>query len=240
MRALSASELLDIWEKGLCLQSFERGIALLAAACPEVLPEELARLSIGQRDSLLFALREWTFGPVTACPHCGEQLEMSIKVDDIRAESGHDQAEMLSLSSEGYQIRFHLPSSLDLAAIASAENIVAGRQVLLERCIEKASFDGSDVSSGQLPQEVISSVVEMMEKSDPQADVYFEISCPVCNYQWQAILDMLSFFWREICAWARRTLRDVHALAFAYGWSEVDILSLSPRRRQIYLELVNG
>ena len=38
-------------------------------------------------------------------------------------------------------------------------------------------------------------------------------------------------------AWARRTLRDVHVLARAYGWREADVLALSPTRRQIYVEL---
>ena len=43
--------------------------------------------------------------------------------------------------------------------------------------------------------------------------------------------------WLEIDAWARRTLRDVHALASAYAWSERDVLALSPTRRTLYREL---
>jgi hypothetical protein len=44
--------------------------------------------------------------------------------------------------------------------------------------------------------------------------------------------------WREIESMAGRLLRDVHALASAYGWHEKDILALSPVRRQFYLTLI--
>ena len=52
------------------------------------------------------------------------------------------------------------------------------------------------------------------------------------------MFDIVSFFWAEIDAWARRVLREVNVLARAYGWRESDILALSPVRRQIYLSMV--
>jgi hypothetical protein len=48
----------------------------------------------------------------------------------------------------------------------------------------------------------------------------------------------VSFFWQELDDWADRVLRDVHELASAYGWPENEILALSPRRRQCYLDLI--
>jgi hypothetical protein len=33
---------------------------------------------------------------------------------------------------------------------------------------------------------------------------------------------------------------DVHTLASAYGWSESEILSLNPARREFYLEMVRA
>jgi hypothetical protein len=52
--------------------------------------------------------------------------------------------------------------------------------------------------------------------------------------------DIASYFWDEINAWANRILREVHILASRYGWSERDILALSPWRRQFYLDMVNA
>jgi hypothetical protein len=48
----------------------------------------------------------------------------------------------------------------------------------------------------------------------------------------------VSFFWREIQSAARRIVLEVDALARSYGWSEAEILNMTPARRQLYLEMV--
>ena len=89
MRTLSASELLDAWERGVAQHPLERALTLLAAARPEMTPEALAALSVGCRDADLFSLRELTFGPhlvsVTDCPQCAERLELELDVSELRA-----------------------------------------------------------------------------------------------------------------------------------------------------------
>src|SRR6266567_853620 len=91
MRTLSAPELLDVWEHGRLLGSAARALTLLASACPDTSPDELASLSIGRRDADLLRLREQTFGSdmagVAACPQCHEQLELSFSVAQIRLKS---------------------------------------------------------------------------------------------------------------------------------------------------------
>ena len=52
--------------------------------------------------------------------------------------------------------------------------------------------------------------------------------------------DIAGFFWAELDAWARRLLREIHTLARFYGWSEAEILALSPLRRRCYLEMVQA
>jgi hypothetical protein len=52
------------------------------------------------------------------------------------------------------------------------------------------------------------------------------------------LFDIVSFFWTELSAQAKRLLREVHTLARGYGWREADILAMSARRRQLYLDLV--
>ncbi|MEW5959315.1 MAG: phage baseplate protein, partial [Chloroflexota bacterium] len=63
MRLLVAPVLLDVWERGLTRSPIQRALLLLAAAWPELEPDQPAALSIGQRDTLLLALREQLFGP---------------------------------------------------------------------------------------------------------------------------------------------------------------------------------
>jgi hypothetical protein len=86
---------------------------------------------------------------------------------------------------------------------------------------------------------VIESLIERIAERD-QAEIRIALTCPDCGYRWNELFDIVSFFWTEIDAWARRLLREVHVLASAYGWNEHDILSLSPVRRQIYLALAEA
>jgi uncharacterized protein (UPF0212 family) len=240
MRALSASELLSLWERGLAQSPIERALTLLAAANPEAAPDDMARLSIGQRDAQLLTLREWMFGSqlvsLASCPGCGEQLELAFDVSDIRASQAH-QGQALSASVAGYEVDVRLPNSLDLAAIAGHSSPEA-RRLLFDRCVVRVQRDGADAPLDQLPEDVKTAISEQMALADPQADVELALACPACGHQWQAIFDIAAFFWSEINAWAIRLLREVHALASVYGWREADIVALSPMRRQLYLDMI--
>jgi hypothetical protein len=56
MQPLSAWELLTVWEQGLAKPPVQRALMLLAAASPGESLDELAGLSIGQRDGRLSRL----------------------------------------------------------------------------------------------------------------------------------------------------------------------------------------
>src|SRR5215470_3640565 len=202
MRALSALELLAVWERGLTQPPFQRALTLLAAACSELSPDAVASLSIGQRDARLLTLREWTFGPqlvsLATCPSCGERLELTFNAADLRVTPEAEPTEILSLSVTGYELCFRLPNSSDLAAVANHEDIAAVRQLLLKRCLSTVQHQGEAVSAEQLPADIVDALVECMAQADPQADVQLALSCPRCDHQWQAAFDIGSFFWSEI------------------------------------------
>lgn len=248
MRALSAAELLQIWEQGSAQRPARQALMLLAAACADTSTATLAQMSIGQRDALLLTLRAWIFGSqlvgLVKCPACGDQLELTFDTDDVRAKgalpahSSVEGAAVYALSIAGYNVRYRLPEILDIEAIAGDEDEGAARAELFRRCLLSADRDGEEISAEQLPDEVMSAVSEHMSQLDPQADVRLALSCPGCAHQWLAAFDILSFFWSEIDAWAIRVLSEVHALASAYSWREADILAMTPWRRQRYLELI--
>ena len=244
MRPLSAEELLAVWERGLTETASGRALAFLAAACPDVSSDEVAALDIGERDRWLLTLREWTFGSqlasVTHCSECEERLEWTLDVADLRGPKQQKLSGELSLDLGRYSASFRLPNSSDLAAIANCVDATDARGVLLERCVLERRCDGQEISAGELPIEVTNAIVERMADSDPQSDMRLDLLCPACGHRWQALFDIGSFFWSEINAWAGRILTEVHVLARAYGWSEVEILNLSAWRRQHYLDLVAG
>src|SRR6266567_1060204 len=218
MRPLTAARLLKVWERASQRTAVERALLLLAAACPENAVDELARLSIGERDSLLIALREWTFGPQfvarVPCAKCSEPLEVAFNVADIRLDSP-PQPESFSVDSDGYEVHFRLPNSEDVTLACDLDD---AEQALLQRCVLRVTKDGAD----------------------PQARVEIALSCVACRHKWSLGFDIVQYFWNEINAWANRMLREVHAIASAYGWREEEILSLSPRRRQFYVDLIGG
>ncbi len=241
MRVPSAAELVDIWEVGAGQPLPQRVLQLLAAACPEASGDELLALTVGQRDARLLQLYERLFGPtltvVAPCAACGEPLESCFPVADMPL--GEDPAvdPLHALRTDGYAVSFRLPASADLVALAD-ESAADARSVLLARClIEARDAEGQRVAAESLPRHVVAAVAAHMSAADPQADVQLDFTCPACEHRWQAAFDIACFLWNEIHAWARRTLRDVHVLARAYGWREADVLALSPTRRQIYVEL---
>ena len=242
MLALTASELLEAWGAGQDRPPIQRALMLLAAAYPDIPADMLGRLSIGQRDGLLLQLREKIFGTqlggVVTCGGCGACLELSFHIADVRVAPTIELKETHPLSVAGYEVRFRLPNSQDLMALQADNDFISTCYRLLKRCILTAQYDGKETAVDQLPTDILDTIAQQMSKVDSQAEVYLSVSCPACSRRWQVTFDIVTFFWSEINAWAHRTLREVHALASAYGWSEPAILTLSPWRRRAYLELV--
>src|SRR5512133_1492491 len=155
MQMLTASQMLAVWEQGTSQLPMQRALLLLAAACPEDSPGDLACLSIGARDARLLSLREITFGPklasITACPACGEQLEMNFQTGDLRAVPPEPGAQGWRFSEADYQVTYRLPNSLDLVSAAAVENGQDRRRVLIERCLLTMTHREQAVSLEDLP-----------------------------------------------------------------------------------------
>jgi hypothetical protein len=156
----------------------------------------------------------------------------------VREQNQAPANQVYGVKIEGYDLRFRLPDSVDLAQIARCGDLDAARNVLVQRCVLQVSHDGVEVAATTLPETVMTLLVESMGQHDPQADVQLNLSCPACGQSWPVMFDVVSFFWSEICVQAKRLLREVHTLARAYGWREADILGMSTARRQFYLEMV--
>src|SRR5689334_633332 len=96
MRTLSGAELLDVWEAGQAQHALDRALVLLRSALPERGWDELGALSIGQRDLLLLALYQTSFGDAlacyTECPECAARLEFSLRVADLQRSTSEQAA----------------------------------------------------------------------------------------------------------------------------------------------------
>jgi hypothetical protein len=240
MRTLSATELLDVWERGERQHPLDRALTLLVATCPEKKLQDLIHLSIGQRDALLLALRQLTFGPqlaaYTECPVCGAQLEFTVSVEELlRGYTPADSNEQ-SLELDGFIVRFRLPDSADLAECINS-GLMADEE-LLKNCILKVTRDDKGVAFEELPEAAGSALEAQMAELDPLSEIQITLNCTECRHRWTMLLDILSFFWSELREQVKLLLNQVHILGRYYGWREADILAMSPWRRQYYLDMV--
>lgn len=240
MHALSASQIIQIWEQGQTQHDIDRALTILAKVCPNHSRAELAALTIGRRDLELLTLREMTFGKKLACfsvcPNCKERLQFSLTTESLRTKQPRAEVLDLEFCIEGFSMRIRLPNSLDLAAVANCSAADDPNQLLLQRCLVKISQNEKTVEAKKLPDPVICAVSDHIFENDPQAEILMELNCSGCGHIWKTTFDIITFFWKEISVYAKRLLEDVVVLSRTFGWREEDILNLNPVRRRFYLE----
>jgi hypothetical protein len=243
LSGLSPDALLRVWESGARQHPLDRALTILAAATPGAPWESLATETIGRRDAGLLQIHAATFGPrlpaVADCPACGATVEFVVDVAGLQATlaDARGEQEEHQLRCESITLVFRLPTSHTLAAALAGGNLEEARARLIDQCVVRAEQDGVALPSSALPDAVLGRLAERMSELDPGLEIAFDIPCAGCNHQWRALLDIGAYLWQEICAQARRLLRETATLARVYGWCEADILALSPARRQAYLEL---
>ena len=237
---LSAAALVDAWERGASASPGRRGLLLLALAEPGTPPGELPGWSVGRRDAALLALHERAFGArlegLATCAACGAALELELAVADIAVAAGAP-PEPLTLATSDFEVAFRPPRAGDVAELPDGGDAV---RRLLEACVIKAHVDGAEVVPAELPEDVVDALGAAMVQADPQADVELAVACPECAAQHMVPFDIVSFLWLQVEARALRALRDVATLASAFGWSEREVLALSPWRRAHYVELATA
>lgn len=241
--------ILQAWEDGRDASPGERGLLLLNIAQPELPAAARAASTVGRRDAALLDLFERLFGataPALAdCPRCAEPLETDVPIAAIRAPAPAAAPDSFTLAFDGGTILYRLPTADDLAALGAAapdENAQAATNWLAHRCaLSVTDRDGTApvLTHGALTA-LETAIAEAVAIHDPQAEITLALDCPSCGFHWVAPFDIVEFLWRRLDGFVSGVLREVHILASAYGWSERDILALSPARRRRYLELIGA
>ncbi|MBG0856531.1 hypothetical protein I2W78_32910 [Streptomyces spinoverrucosus] len=233
-----AADLLATWEAGLTEAPAGRALLLHGTARPDLDARALPALPVGEREADLFALRRALFGERMQvrldCAGCGADMEFDLDAGEFARSVGVRGQSVVRVAHDGWEVEFRLPGVADLTAAAHTED---PRGALLARCLVSAAHDGTSVGADALPGPVQRRIAAAVEAADPGADVTLNVACPECARATRAELDIASYLWTELDSWARDLLLDVHLLATAYGWSEPEILALSPLRRRYYLEM---
>lgn len=232
MPPLSSSAILDLWERGTRLHPLDRNLLAASAALSEASVEDVADWPLGELNRALAELLLSSFGPhlngSVACPQCNEKLEFQMDSNTLT------EGETIAASPiEVNGCRYRLPTSRDLAKTVREPDPQAAANRLLESC--RLQGESPDTSMHDLDE-----VGDRMALADPLAEIRLTLDCSNCGHQWEETLDVGAFVWAKIEACAKRLLREVHVLGWAYGWAEKEILSLSEPRRSVYLEMIQA
>jgi hypothetical protein len=232
MPALSDSQILSLWESGARRHPLDRALLMLGASDADTPYARLADWPLGRRNQAVAQLRRSCFGDAVrawlTCPACAERLEFELDGRLFAGDTvtGNDKPVVVNGQS------FRIPTSRDLAQAArESEPLQAATRLARSCCL-------SLPAPAAWSEQELDDIGRALALADPHAEICLPLQCPACGHVWEENLDIASFTWEEIEARARRLLFEVHTLAFAYGWTEAEILSLGASRRARYLELV--
>jgi hypothetical protein len=240
MRGLLAQDVLDVWDAGRARSALDRARLLLGAGDPGHGHDDVRALTVGDRDRLLLELRERTFGGdlrgFVECPGCRAPLELTLQTAALCAVPPGERA--AEIGWDRGTARLRAPTVGDLEDAVHAGPAGAYR-TLFSACIEARGPEGEALAVADLSDDVRDLLAERLAELDPAAEVLLSLVCPSCAQSFRHCFDVAAFLWSEITAYATRVLREVDALAGAYGWPEEKILAMTAARRRAYLELVS-
>ena len=227
------TEILALWERACIAGPLARDDALLGDAAPT---------SLSARNAALLALRVRLLGATqnlrAGCPVCGTALEFAIDCETLAHSllPAADAGTFHEFESDGYRVTYRAPDISDWRTAAASNGFVPA---LMERCIARCERDnGTQCEPASLPNAITDALSSALEALEPGAIVDFDLHCPECAAEWIAPMDCGAVLYAEISARTESLLVEVDALARAYGWSEAEVLALSPIRRAAYLQLV--
>lgn len=258
MSGLEPGAVLAAWERGNGQDPVRRALTLLAVvgagggrAAPA--PED-GDLDVGSRDVLLARVLAAMGGAVVwaraDCGACAAALDVPVDVGAVARLPVHRGGSRFTTTVDGGEVAFRLPTTGDLLAVRGLTPQQA-REALLVRCLltDDPGWSGGDggttgqgvtgqgvTGRGGVDPATAEAVEAAMERIAPAGAVELLVECP-CGTRTRTVLDIPVLLWAEIETRAAGLLRDVHALASAYGWAEEQVLALSPARRAAYLEL---
>ena len=193
--------------------------------------------SLARRDAALLSLHQERFGETLCCagdcPECGESLELELPIVELLPRSVPEAG--MVVESDGIEVRFRLPTPDDVSS-ATDERALGERCVIAARRLD----DGSTVDAAGLSDDVLAVMGEAMAVFHPAGGLRVDITCSMCSASWNAGLDVATFVAARAQIEGLRVLAEVHELAAAYGWTEIEVFAVPRARRRRYLELVNS
>lgn len=182
--------------------------------------DELADWTLAKRRQGLLAIAVASNGPRRSvgatCPAaaCGERLDLDLDLTALRQDW---RREWVPFAGG----RLRLPGPTDLAALGDRD---PSRLAALLFEGDPAVCDGREADAEAA-----------LSAADPLGDLELRAACPSCAAPVALALTLEHFLVDELSRTASGLLDEVHMLAFAYHWTEPEIMALPESRRRHYL-----
>ena len=214
---------------------------LLQFAWPDA---AVAQWPLGLANARLLELRAALFGSawdcVADCPACAQVAEVRLDIPAMLAAVPNNDAAQApgwhAIDESPATPHFRLPVLADLASAGPADSTSAAR--LLHAIVAAPAPHATDAALVDVPPHMRTAIEQQLLCLDPLAAIDIVMDCPSCGHRWRAAAEVIGMLWADVSALAKRLLADVTRLAAVFGWSEQQILALSPVRRQRYLDMV--
>lgn len=177
-----------------------------------------------------------------SCPQesCGEKLELPLPLAGLieHGKEALDQGDQLDwqMGPSSPSLALRRPTGRDQAAwrtqrFASPQD--ATRALLQSLAVGK----GKRIPCLNTRQEA--KLSEALSDFDPLAAFRLSARCPACQGESQVPIDLERLCLDRLRALQSDLITAIHRLAIRYGWTEGDVIALSPARRAHYLALID-
>jgi hypothetical protein len=225
------AQLLAAWEEGSRAEPVARVAVLVHRAGLAEDIDSALDLPIGRGATMAARLHAEMFGAevegIVRCGVCGEDLDVTVPLAGL-ADEGGSRADVAGLVVRALTIR-------DLLVAGAAGD---ARRELLARCV--SDRHGQPVELEELDAERLGALDEAAEDLAGAAGTVLRGNCPACGGDATAPLDVGALLWEQVARSARALLAEVAELGAVFGWSEQDVLALTPLRRREYLRFAWG
>lgn len=163
---------------------------------------------------------------------------MGLSLQEISGlSSKNSRDDTIEVSATAGPLSFRLPRGRDQLAWLQqsfADEMVAARAMLETLAI---SENASELKES-LRDDEVRGIGKALADSDPLVDFKLHATCPECQEDGIHRLDLGVLAFEHLSQSQTRLLNVVHMLASRYHWTETQILTVPPWRRNHYLSLL--
>jgi hypothetical protein len=162
---------------------------------------------------------------------CGEPFEFALPLAAL-LDRPQDGACIEAPLEGGRHVRLRRPTGEDLRRWRDMQ--AGSRDQAMQTMLDGLLLAG-EARAEDLPQ-----LARALAECDPLVAFSVLCPCPACGADNEVPIDLEAVALARLERHRRALLREVHALASRYGWSEAEILALPPARRAQYRALIEA